>query len=73
MQVYDVRKRSQQHARPEGDELDSDDRRLCLGALLRALNYRYRRGKSVRRDDLRQLLALADDAYGPHSIPGGHV
>jgi hypothetical protein len=73
MQVYDVRERSQERARPDGGELASDDRRLCLGALLRALHYRYRRGKPVRWDDLRQLLTLADDAHGPHPTPGGHA
>jgi hypothetical protein len=73
MEVYDVRKRSQQHTRPYGNELDSDDRRLCLGAMLRSITHLYRRGKPVRRDDLRQLLALADDAYGTHPTSGGHV
>jgi hypothetical protein len=72
MEVYDVRSQSQERGEL-GSGLSAEGRRLLLGSMLRVFSYRYRRGKLVRRDDLRQLLALADDAYGPHPASGGHV
>jgi hypothetical protein len=64
VKVYVVRKKSQQHARPNGGELTPRNRRLFLGSMLRAFGHHYRRGKPVLRKDLRRLLALADDATG---------
>jgi hypothetical protein len=70
MEGSDVRFQSQERGEL-GDGISAEGRRLLLGSMLRVFSYRYRRGKLVRRDDLRQLLTLADDAYEPPPTPGG--
>jgi hypothetical protein len=60
MKVYGVHSRSQE----SGAGLSAEDRRLLLCSMLRVLVRRCVYHKPVLRDDLRPLVALADDAGG---------
>jgi hypothetical protein len=61
MQEYAARFASQERKTvPVG--LAAQDRRLCLGAMLRWISRQYRHGKPVLRRELAGLAALADDS-----------
>jgi len=64
MKLKHVRSGSQIHAQSGAGGLTRGDRQLVLGASLPYVWRRYRCGKPIRFDDLRRLLALADDAGG---------
>jgi hypothetical protein len=70
MEVYGVCSGSQEGVQSNLDCLNAENRRVFLGSMLRLVIRRYRCGQPVLRDDLRRLVALADDAEGwdgPHA------
>jgi hypothetical protein len=69
MPVYDVRTGSQPRQQFDPNSLNAKDRRICLGSVLRFVIRRYSRGQPVLREDLLQIVALADDAGSGDGAP----